>query len=156
MNLHHSCLLSLVFTGKNTELEWPVIWHRVGQGQVLNFRPIYPDIWEKDTEKQRFKFQLLVQAGSFSENQTCATSVFKKAPAADQHYNDMSQDQMYLSEYTPDSTSLQAQLQTTNSTRAFIGVQDTKMLSSNVPSQRWSWIFTTASIWDTQENLTGK
>lgn len=28
------------------------------------------------------------------------------------------------------------------------------MLSSNEPSQRWSWVFTTASIWDTQENLT--
>lgn len=45
-----------------------------------------------------------MQAGYFSKNKTFATSVFKKAPAADQHYNDTSQDQMYLSKYTPDST----------------------------------------------------
>lgn len=41
-----------------------------------------------------------MQAGYFSKNQTFATSVFKKAPAGDQHYNDTSQDQMYLSKYT--------------------------------------------------------
>lgn len=69
-------------------------------------------------------------AGYFSKNQTFATSVFKKAPAADQHYNDMSQEQMCLSKYPSDSTSLQTQLQTTNpTTRAFIRVQDIKMLS---------------------------
>lgn len=92
-----------------------------GEGQALNFRPIYLDIRQKDTEKQRFKFQFLMQIGYFSRNQTFAASVFKKPPAADQHYSDMSWDQIYLSEYTPDSTSLPAQLQTTNLTkRAFI------------------------------------
>lgn len=59
-------------------------------------------------------------AGYFSKNQTFPASIFEKAPAADQHYNDMSQEQMCLSKYPSDSTSLQAQLQTTNPTRAFI------------------------------------
>lgn len=44
-----------------------------------------------------------MQAGYFSKNQAFATYVFKKAPAADQHCNDTSQDQMYLGKYTPDS-----------------------------------------------------
>lgn len=96
--------------------------------QDPNFRLIYTDTWQKDTEKPRLKFWFLIQAGSFSRNQTCAISVSKKKnPAVDQHYNDRSWVKTYLTECTQDVTSLQAQLQTTRSyniTKAFIWVQE--------------------------------
>lgn len=72
------------------------------------------------------KFQFLIQAGYFSGNQTCATSVSEKT-AVDQHYNDRIWDKMYFIECTQDKTSLQAQLQTKRSyniTKAFIWVQE--------------------------------
>lgn len=122
MNLHYSCLLPLVFTAKDSELEWPFIWRRILisglytltlDRKILKSQGLNSDFWSR---------QVL-----FLETRLVPFLSLKKTPAVDQHYNDRSWVKTYLTECTQDVTSLQAQLQTTrsyNTTKAFIWVQE--------------------------------